>query len=78
MPIYLEDDCCQCDQNENFTGSDSEMPDCMYGRPFENWPIAMAYVPFQPWEETYEPEQAMEAGTIFPSLNLPFLGGMQR
>lgn len=35
---------------------------------------AMAYVPMQKWEHIYESEQAMERGTLFPQLDLPFLG----
>ena len=37
-------------------------------------PLAMAYVPMQQFEETYEPEQALDNGTLFPALNKPFLG----
>lgn len=37
-------------------------------------PVAMAYVPFQEWETPYEPEVALSRGTIFPSLDKPFLG----
>lgn len=44
------------------------------GRFPENTPIAMAYVPYQSWEETYSENVALEKGTIFPSLDLPFLG----
>lgn len=40
----------------------------------ENMALAMAYVPWQEWKQVYEPCQALEAGTIFPELNLPFLG----
>ena len=44
-------------------------------KPFpENTPPAMAYVPFQQWEEPYAPNSALAAGTIFPSLDLPFMG----
>lgn len=35
---------------------------------------AMAYVPFQQWEQTYEPERALDAGTLFPVLDKPFYG----
>lgn len=73
MPIYLED--CDCD---DFIENQPGNSDCMYGQPFENWPVAMAYVPFQPWEKIYDQEQALQAGTVFPSLNLPFSGGMKR
>lgn len=44
--------------------------DCVNG-----CPVAMAYVPWQMWEETYEPEEGFSVGTIFPCLDLPFLGG---
>lgn len=42
---------------------------------FETWPLAMAYVPMQPWEQTYDPAGALKAGTLFPRLDLPFAGG---
>ncbi len=38
----------------------------------ENMPIAMAYVPFQQWRNIYEPRQALQRGTIFKELDLPF------
>lgn len=37
--------------------------------------VAMSYTPWQQWERTYEPSAALKRGTIFPSLDLPFLGG---
>lgn len=37
-------------------------------------PLAMSYVPWQEWGETYELCKALEIGTIFPELNLPFMG----
>lgn len=78
MPIYLED--CGCDDFlDDMTGAGSpQEPPCMAGRDFRDWPLAMAYVPMQPWEEIYDPEKALQVGTIFPSLDLPFLGGMKR
>lgn len=36
--------------------------------------LAMAYVPFQKLSEIYEPEAALNAGTLFPALDKPFLG----
>ena len=36
--------------------------------------LAMAYVPWQCWVETYDLEKALDVGTIFPNLDLPFLG----
>lgn len=40
----------------------------------QNKPVAMAYVPWQYFNQTYEPDQALMCGTIFPELNKPFLG----
>ena len=37
-------------------------------------PIAMAYVPIQQWQQIYEPDVALERGTAFAELDLPFLG----
>ncbi|MDY5884210.1 spore coat associated protein CotJA [Roseburia sp. 831b] len=36
--------------------------------------VAMAYVPWQYFQNVYEPEKALEVGTIFPELDKPFLG----
>lgn len=38
------------------------------------FPLAMAYVPWQHFSNTYEPHEALQYGTIFPELNMPFLG----
>ena len=37
-------------------------------------PLAIAYVPWQHWNETYQLDKAMHVGTIFPELDKPFLG----
>lgn len=37
-------------------------------------PIAMAYVPYQPWETASDLCHALNAGTIFSALNKPFCG----
>ena len=37
--------------------------------------IAMCFVPMQEWEQIYDEDTAYSTGTIFPSLNKPFLGG---
>ena len=38
-------------------------------------PLAMAYVPFQQWGETYGDDEALSRGTLFPELDLPFSKG---
>ncbi len=40
----------------------------------EELPLAMAYVPMQKWGELYAPAVGLERGTIFPDLDLPFIG----
>lgn len=47
----------------------SRSRDMLYGVP-----LAMGYVPWQNFECTYEPAQALQAGTIFPELDKPFYG----
>jgi hypothetical protein len=49
----------------------SAAPDC------ENicdYPIAMAYVPMQTFQTTYDLTRGLEVGTIFPELHKPFCG----
>ena len=43
--------------------------------PEKNWPLAMAYVPWQQWCDLYDETKALERGTLFPDLDKPFLGG---
>ncbi len=36
--------------------------------------LAMAYVPFQQWQDIYDETTALHRGTLFKQLDLPFLG----
>ena len=36
--------------------------------------LAMGFVPYQAWETPYELDVALQRGTIFPSLDKPFIG----
>lgn len=36
--------------------------------------LAQAYVPDQPYERTFSPEEGLKKGTIFPSLFRPYKG----
>jgi hypothetical protein len=36
--------------------------------------LAMGYVPWQHFTRAYEPQKAIQIGTIFPELDKPFLG----
>lgn len=35
--------------------------------------LASSYTPFQPWEQPMSEAEALEAGTVFPSLVKPFM-----
>lgn len=54
--------------------------DCPDTRPgcLERYPVAMGYVPWQQWQETYCLERGLRRGTIFPDLDLPFVMGRCR
>jgi hypothetical protein len=60
-------------------GMEQEKRSCGCGTPTPyagaEFPVAMAYVPWQKLTSVYEPDKALEIGTIFPELNLPFYGG---
>ena len=83
MPIIIESKPnkpgCGCD----FPGDTDDNEGNMPGGSFDNMylgdlPLAMCYVPMQRWNTTYSLEKGLERGTIFPELDLPFLGGMKR
>ncbi|MCI5822921.1 MAG: spore coat associated protein CotJA [Lachnospiraceae bacterium] len=42
--------------------------------PWRHFPVAMGYVPWQNLHTLYEPDKALQVGTIFPELNKPFEG----
>ena len=58
-----------CDRRNHCDDDCSRGRDMLYGVP-----LTMGYVPWQKFECTYEPAQALQAGTIFPELDKPFYG----
>ena len=46
---------------------------CRYDA-LEDFPLAMAYVPWQRWQNIFEPCKALQCGTIFEELRKPFRG----
>ncbi len=52
-------DGCSCDRETN---------NC------DAFPIGMAYVPWQKFQNLFEPEKGFQTGTIFIELDKPFLG----
>lgn len=51
------------------------MPEIQPSDELAELPLAMAYVPMQQWKSTFEIDEALSKGTIFPDLYKPFLGG---
>lgn len=54
-----------------------ECPDTGAGC-MEQYPVAMGYIPWQQWQQTYTLERSLCRGTIFPDLDLPFVMGRCR
>ena len=42
--------------------------------PLEKMPLAMAYVPWQTWENLHDVHKGFQRGTVFESLDKPFYG----
>jgi len=43
-----------------------------YSNQPDQYPLGMSYVPWHHWEKLFAPDQALEAGTAFPSLEFVF------
>ena len=75
--MYARNMNCNCEMNEPCVQPRMNEPcdDCNRGRDMlYGVPLTMAYVPWQNFECTYEPAQALKIGTIFPELDKPFYG----
>lgn len=59
-----QDGCQPCLKDKNC--------DCGTGTPQQIMMPAMAYVPWQKWQQPYDYTKGFETGTIFPDLDLPF------
>ena len=47
---------------------------CRQDDVLSNLPLAMAYVPWQIWQDIYAAETGLHKGTIFKELDKPFFG----
>lgn len=70
MQIYMNGCSCSNLWNEVSETNDG-CNDCKVG----GMRIGMTYTPMQPWETPYGLDKGLKAGTIFPCLHLPFVGG---
>ena len=61
-------------RNENGGSCHSGCGEYDGGWGLSSYPLAMVYSPLQKFHELYEPEIALERGTLFSELDLPFEG----
>ncbi len=59
---------CNCSQQDRMARPGKQLQE------LNSMALAMAYVPWQHFHNTYEIDKALEYGTIFPELNKPFYG----
>ena len=69
-PEHHKPEPCECRTPER---RPSQPCGCRYDA-LEDFPIAMAYVPWQKWRNLYEPCKGFQRGTIFEDLSKPFHG----
>ena len=76
---------CGCQQNRPVCERPAARPACDCERPaakpacgcnkkMDDYPVAMAYVPWQYYHDTFDLQHALMMGTIFPELCQPFCG----
>lgn len=80
VPSYSYMDQTYPDMDQTYPDMDQTYPNmnqmvCVSTEPGcleQQFPVAMAYVPWQQWQTTYAPERGLVQGTIFPDLDLQF------
>lgn len=72
MPLCMDDAGCPPSLTPPTQGGEQPMPPDSIDPALLS--LAMAFVPYQTWEKAYEPDVALERGTLFPALDKPFLG----
>ena len=58
---------------QNIVYDDNSENNCCRNDILSDLPLAMAYVPWQEWQNLYSAETALCKGTIFKDLDKPFL-----
>lgn len=57
--------------NVSFYNNQGTMP-CHKADPLSDMPLAMAYVPWQRWQNLFDADRGFHCGTIFQELHKPF------
>ena len=60
---------CRCNRGMPPKSCREKNESCM-----DKFPVGMAYVPWQNWNQIYELDKALSRGTLFPELDKPFIG----
>ncbi len=60
---------CRCDRVMTKRSCYEKQESCI-----DKFPVGMAYVPWQNWNQIYEFDKALHRGTLFPELDKPFIG----
>ena len=65
--------------HDSFCGDDRQGDSCPINKCdfsyVDNFPLAMAYIPMQKFENLYGIDEALCSGTLFKDLDKPLLGG---
>lgn len=61
-----------CRRNNCSQPAPSQSNDSCPYQGLDRLPLAMSYVPWQQWQNIYEPSKGLWVGTIFQDLDLPF------
>lgn len=63
---------CGCAERDGNGRRENSCESCVNDDRMRGFPLAMAYVPFQEWEDIYDDETALARGTLFRALDLPW------
>ena len=73
--VPYEDNCNSCSDNNSSGGVISGCSNaCNKESVLQGWALAMAYVPWQPYDNLNSLSQALRRGTIFRDLDFDFMG----
>lgn len=72
------DNSCGCRRDNNSYTQNSDNNMSRRCGDMEGFALAMAYVPWQMWNEIYPLNTGLQRGTIFPELDKPFFRGRCR